>query len=169
MKKIALTQEESNELKNVFDTALAAHRGNYKISDIAKSPVFVSTISQFEDSKKVKFVISLLTSDFRSDRDYAFYYGILQNIFKKKMKMTDDDIYTLCDIYRDWFDMFDAVGIKGFVTQALKNVIANPTEEIHQVLRNFRDDIKNADIRFAPQRASTRDAVIDNLNSFVGA
>lgn len=168
MEKRILTQEATG-FKNVFDAALAAHEGNYKISDIAKSPLFVSTISQFEDTKKVKFVISLLSSDFRSDRDYAFYYGLLQNMFKKKMKMTDDDIYTLCDIYRDWFDIFDAVGIKGFVTQALKNVIAHPTEEIHQVLRDFRDDIKNADIRFAPQRASTRDAVIDKLNSFVGA
>ena len=167
MERIILTQQESDEYKNIFDTASSSHRGNYKISDIAQNPVFVSTISQYDDAKKVRFVLYMLNTDFRREKDYALYYGFLQNIFKKKMKMTEEEIVTLCDIYHNWFDMFDAVGIKGFVTQALKNLSSTPSGEIKQHLHAFCIDIQNADIAFAPQRAKTREAAIEKIEAYL--
>jgi len=167
MQKITLTTVEADELENVFETASKAQTRSYRNTEIAKNTVYVNTISQYDDAKKVKFVLYMLTKDFRREKDYAFYYGLLQNIFKKKMKMTEDEIITLCDVYHDWFDMFDAVAIKGFVIQALKNLSNISSDEVKQTLRYFCEDMRNADINFAPQRASTREVTIEKIETYL--
>ncbi|NDV79035.1 hypothetical protein [Dysgonomonas sp. 511] len=167
MQEIIITQEEKNEFKNTFETASKARTYSYKVSEIAHNTVYVNTISQFDDSKKVRFVIFLLSKDFRREDDYAFYFGILQNMFKKKMKMTEDDIMATCDIYHQWFDRFDAVGIKGFVKQALKNLNTSSSDEVKACLQMFCRDMENAEINFAPQRAKTRESTVELLKAYL--
>ena len=166
MKRV-LSIEEKEEFRDIFQQAYDLQHGSYRASAVAKNTVVVNTINLYDDSKKVNFAIYMLDINFRALDQYPMYYSLLDVIFKKKLKMTEDDIMNLCDRYETWFDMFDAVETKKFVRQILKNVSANGSDELKKRLTDFRDNMQNAQINFAPQRASNREATIELLTEYL--
>lgn len=49
----------------------------------------------------------------------------------------------------------------------LKNLSNTSSDEVKQCLRYFCEDIRSAEINFAPQRASSREATIEKIETYL--
>ena len=153
---------------NEFDTMLKSIKSKitgYKSSQMTEA--FNALSQSWDDAKKIECAKYIFTADFEYPNN-LLNYGILNAIFKKKIKMTEDDAVDLCFQYRKHFDLFDASGIKFFVKQVIKTFSKKESDKVLSELRNLYAEIKGANIRFEEQRAKTKNETMEIIKDYTG-
>ena len=128
---------------------------------------FNALSQSWDDSKKIDCVKYIFTTDFEHPKN-LLNYGILNAVFKKKIKMSENDVVYLCLQYKNHFELFDASGIKFFVKQVVTAFPKKESEKVISELENLYNEIKNASIRFEDQRAKTKNETMEIIKKYIG-
>ena len=153
---------------NEFDTLVGSIKSKitgYRSSQMTES--FNELSKSWDDSKKIECAKYIFTTDFEHPKN-LLNYGILTAIFKKKIKLSENDVADLCLQYKDHFELFDSSGIKFFVKQVVGAFPKKESKKVISELEKLLTEIKNANIRFEEQRAKTKNETMEIIKKYIG-
>ena len=160
--------EEKMAGNKEFDTLVKSIESKitgYRPSQMTES---FNVLSQsWDDSKKIECAKYIFTTDFEYPEN-LLNYRILNAIFKKTIKMSENDVVDFCLQYKKHFELFDASGIKFFVKQVVGAFPKKESKKVISELEKLLTEIKNANIRFEEQRAKTKNETMEIIEKYIG-